>query len=60
VNEDPHPFDDHYHGTLVAGVVAAEDNGSGVVGVAPRAQLYALNLGGDLNLYRGRIGQACG
>ena len=44
VNEDTDPFDDHYHGTLVAGVVAAEDNGSGVVGVAPRAQLYALKV----------------
>jgi len=43
-NEDPDPFDDHGHGTLVAGVVAAEDNGSGVVGVAPRAQLYALKV----------------
>jgi subtilisin len=44
VNEDTDPFDDHGHGTLVAGVLAAEDNGSGVVGVAPRAQLYALKV----------------
>lgn len=44
VNEDTDPFDDHAHGTLVAGVVAAEDNDSGVVGVAPRAQLYALKV----------------
>jgi subtilisin family serine protease len=44
VNGDPDPFDDHAHGTMVAGVVAAEDNGSGVVGVAPRAQLYALKV----------------
>ncbi len=48
VNGDADPFDDHYHGTLVAGVVAAEDNSSGVVGVAPEAQLYALKvLGAD-------------
>ncbi|KPJ74863.1 MAG: hypothetical protein AMS14_04685, partial [Planctomycetes bacterium DG_20] len=44
VNNDSDPFDDHYHGTMVAGVVAAEDNGSGVVGVAPRAELYALKV----------------
>lgn len=44
VNEDPDPFDDYSHGTLVAGVVAAEDNDNGVVGVAPRAQLYALKV----------------
>ena len=44
VNGDPEPFDDHAHGTLVAGVVAAEDNDSGVVGVAPRAELYALKV----------------
>ena len=28
------------HGTHVAGIVAAEKNGSGVVGVAPKADLY--------------------
>jgi subtilisin len=44
VNDDADPFDDHYHGTLVAGVVAAEDNSSGVIGVAPAARLYALKV----------------
>jgi subtilisin len=44
VNGDTVPFDDYGHGTAVAGVVAAEDNGSGVVGVAPRAQLYVLKV----------------
>jgi subtilisin family serine protease len=44
VNGDSDPLDDHSHGTAVAGVVAAEDNGSGVVGVAPRARLYALKV----------------
>ncbi|MDP2948494.1 MAG: S8 family serine peptidase [Chloroflexota bacterium] len=44
VNRDSDPLDDHGHGTLVAGVVAAEDNGAGVVGVAPQAQLYALKV----------------
>lgn len=42
--------DDHYHGTHVAGIIAAMDNEFGVVGVAPRARLYAvkvLNGGGS-------------
>lgn len=38
------PFDDYGHGTHVAGIVAALDNGSGVVGVAPQADLYALKV----------------
>lgn len=36
--------DDHYHGTHVAGTVAALDNGIGVVGVAPGARLYAVKV----------------
>jgi subtilisin len=48
VNEDDDPFDDHRHGTHVAGTIAAQDNGSGVVGVAPDATIYALKvLGAD-------------
>ena len=34
--------DDNGHGTHVAGIVAALDDGIGVVGVAPAAELYAL------------------
>jgi len=44
VNDDTDPMDDDGHGTHVAGTVAAEDNGSGVVGVAPEAKLYALKV----------------
>ncbi len=38
------PFDDSWnsHGTHVAGIIAAELDGSGVVGVAPAASLYAI------------------
>jgi subtilisin len=36
--------DDHYHGTHVAGTVAALDNGDGVVGVAPGARLWAVKV----------------
>ena len=35
VNDDPYPWDDHGHGTHVAGILAAADNTVGVVGVAP-------------------------
>lgn len=48
VNSDNDPMDDNGHGTHVAGIVAAEDDGSGVVGVAPEVALYALKiLGAD-------------
>jgi subtilisin len=36
--------DDHYHGTHVAGTIAALDNGLGVVGVAPGARLHAVKV----------------
>lgn len=36
--------DDHYHGTHVAGTIAALDNGMGVVGVAPGARLWAVKV----------------
>ncbi|MBI3092592.1 MAG: S8 family serine peptidase [Candidatus Tectomicrobia bacterium] len=44
VNNDADPSDDNGHGTHVAGTVAAEDDGAGVVGVAPAASLYALKV----------------
>ncbi|MEX2535162.1 MAG: S8 family peptidase [Trueperaceae bacterium] len=36
--------DDHYHGTHVAGTIAALDNGTGVVGVAPGARIWAVKV----------------
>lgn len=36
--------DDHYHGTHVAGTIGAIDNGTGVVGVAPGARLWAVKV----------------
>jgi subtilisin len=36
--------DDHYHGTHVAGTIAAIDNGIGVVGVAPGARIWAVKV----------------
>ena len=46
VFNDFDPFDDSYnsHGTHVAGIIAAERNGVGVVGVAPNASLYAVKV----------------
>lgn len=38
------PLDDNGHGTHVAGIVAAAQNGFGVVGVAPGASLYAVKV----------------
>ena len=40
------PFDDTRigHGTHVAGIIAAKDNGTGVVGVAPDASIYAVKV----------------
>jgi subtilisin len=38
------PTDDNGHGSHVAGTIAARENGSGVVGVAPAANLYAVKV----------------
>lgn len=42
VNGDNDPMDDHSHGTHVAGTIAAQADGIGVVGVAPAVEIYAL------------------
>lgn len=42
VNDDNMPLDDDNHGTAVAGIIAAEDNSVGVIGVAPDAQLMVI------------------
>ncbi len=39
---DPIAFDEHGHGTSVAGVIAARNDGSGITGVAYNARLLAL------------------
>jgi subtilisin family serine protease len=41
----PSPFDDEIgHGSMVAGFVAAENNRQGIIGVAPKASLYAVRI----------------
>ncbi len=54
VYNNANPMDDNTglygssHGTHVSGIIGAENNGIGVVGVAPNASLYAVKvLGGD-------------
>ena len=44
VNNDNDPMDDNGHGTHVAGTAAGEDDGNGIVGVAPGASLYAYKV----------------
>jgi hypothetical protein len=41
------PSDQYGHGTHVAGIIAAADNGTGIVGVAPEAKIMAVRVGDD-------------
>jgi subtilisin len=54
VFNDNAPFDDSWnsHGTHIAGTIAAEENGIGVIGVVPEADLYAVKVldGGGFGL----------
>lgn len=40
-------MDKNGHGTFVSGIIGASKNGSGVIGVAPRANLYAVKVLND-------------
>lgn len=46
VFDDMDPFDDNTlsHGTHVSGIIAAKDNGIGVIGVSPNANIYAVKV----------------
>jgi subtilisin family serine protease len=44
-NKDNDPMDDHYHGTHVAGTIAAKtDNGGGIAGVAGQGNVKIMSL----------------
>ncbi|UCF78700.1 MAG: S8 family serine peptidase, partial [Candidatus Eiseniibacteriota bacterium] len=43
-NHDPCDDSSNSHGPHVAGIIAAEHNGEGVVGVAPEASIYAIKV----------------
>jgi subtilisin len=46
IGNNANPFDDsdNSHGTHVAGIIAAEENGIGTIGVAPEAEIYAVKV----------------
>ena len=46
IYNDAFPYDDstNSHGTHVAGILSAEENGTGVIGVAPEAEIYAVKV----------------
>src|SRR5581483_2076963 len=44
VSSNADPLDDAGHGTFVSGIIAANDDGNGIVGVAPDSKLYALKV----------------
>lgn len=44
VNDDSDPQDDHGHGTAVAGIAAASQNGSGTIGVGPEITILAAKV----------------
>lgn len=44
INSDDDPMDDNGHGTHCAGIIAAEDDDDGVIGVAPNVSLYAVKV----------------
>ena len=44
IGKNSTPWDQHGHGTHVAGTIAARDNGIGVIGVAPGAPVVAVRV----------------
>ncbi len=44
VNNDNEPLDDNGHGSGVAGILAATENGQGLVGTAPRVGLWVVKM----------------
>lgn len=44
-NGDPTNYmDNHHHGTHVAGIIAADGNQTGIIGVAPKAKIFACKV----------------
>lgn len=45
VNNDNDPMDFDGHGTHIAGTIAAQENGIGITGIAPNAQIMPVKIG---------------
>ena len=43
-NDVSHSSNEDYHGTAVAGIIAANDNGYGITGIAPKAELILIKM----------------
>lgn len=58
VGPDTDNYDDtHGHGTMLAGMIAALDNGKGVVGIGPDIALYAVRFRAELGHYQDADGK---
>jgi subtilisin family serine protease len=44
INPTALPKDDNGHGTLVAGIIAAQNNKFGIIGIAPDAEIYPVKV----------------
>ena len=44
IDGDNYPLDENGHGTMCAGIIGAEDNTIGYIGVAPHVSLYAVRV----------------
>ena len=51
VNEDNDPIDDNGHGTHVAGIIAAENNSIGTVGVAYNCKIMPIKAGASSGVF---------
>lgn len=49
INDQTTQYDDHGHGTFIAGIIAGKNNDLGYVGVAPNVQLYICKVLDDEN-----------
>ena len=49
--DDTDGFDSGFHGTHVSGIIAGADNGLGIIGVAPEAELYVAKVFGRDNYF---------